>query len=132
MDTSATDNGSGAPIPSRAEAVLRATQRIPHGHVASYKTVGRIAGCGPRYVGRVMADFGHLVPWWRVVRADGTSYVWQRARAHWDDEGISYSGNTDDAPPVTPHAGKAHLAGRGPRVDMRAHEWHPPSEKNAD
>lgn len=131
MDTSGTNNGSDAPIPSRAEAILRVAQRIPRGRVASYKTVGQLAGCGPRYVGRVMAEFGHLVPWWRVVRADGTSHVWQRARAHWDAEGISYSGGTGNVLPVASHVGTTRRTSRGPRVDMRAYEWHLPDDNSA-
>jgi alkylated DNA nucleotide flippase Atl1 len=28
---------------------------------------------GPRQVGKVLAEFGGPVPWWRVVRADGAA-----------------------------------------------------------
>ena len=55
------------------ERVLSLVERIPPGRVLSY---GRIAGIldegGPRQVGAVMAYDGGGVPWWRVVRADGS------------------------------------------------------------
>lgn len=87
-----------------AERVLQACERIPRGRVASYGDVGAQAGIGARQVGRIMREHGHLVCWWRVVRADGSSAVADRAREHWDAEGI---------------------ANDGERVDMREHrvEW---------
>jgi len=58
------------------EAVLAIVERIPRGRVTTY---GAIADAlfdsfrgGPRQVGSVMAHHGGPVPWWRVVRADGT------------------------------------------------------------
>ena len=55
------------------ERVLALVEQIPRGRVTTY---GAIADClgtgGPRQVGRVMATFGGPVPWWRVVRADGS------------------------------------------------------------
>lgn len=56
-----------------AERVLDLVERIPRGRVMTY---GDIAECleegGPRQVGRVMALWGGAVPWWRVIRADGS------------------------------------------------------------
>lgn len=56
-----------------SERVLSLVERIPPGRVLSY---GRIAAIldegGPRQVGAVMAYDGGGVPWWRVVRADGS------------------------------------------------------------
>ena len=55
------------------EAVLRVVEQIPPGSVASYGDVAEAVGTGgPRQVGRVMALHGGAVPWWRVVRADGS------------------------------------------------------------
>ena len=55
------------------EAVLRAVEQIPPGSVASYGDIAEaVGGGGPRQVGRVMALHGAAVPWWRVVRADGS------------------------------------------------------------
>jgi len=55
------------------EAVLRTVEQIPPGSVASYGDIAEAVGAGgPRQVGRVMALHGGAVPWWRVVRADGS------------------------------------------------------------
>lgn len=72
-----------------SERVLSLVERIPAGRVLSY---GRIAGIldegGPRQVGAVMAYDGGGVPWWRVVRADGSlppSHIGQ-AQEHYREE----------------------------------------------
>lgn len=55
------------------EAVLRVVEAIPAGRVMSYGAIADLVGRGgPRQVGQVMARYGGAVPWWRVVRADGT------------------------------------------------------------
>ncbi len=56
------------------ERVLQLVEAIPLGRVLTYGRIGEILadGYGPRYVGRVMSLHGHTVPWWRVVRVDGT------------------------------------------------------------
>lgn len=59
------------------EQVLSIVEQVPPGRVTTYgliaeavhRTLGR---GGPRQVGAVMASYGGPVPWWRVVRADGT------------------------------------------------------------
>jgi alkylated DNA nucleotide flippase Atl1 len=64
---------SGADAEAYVEAVLRVVEQIPAGSVASYGDVAEAVGVGgPRQVGRVMALHGAAVPWWRVVRADGS------------------------------------------------------------
>ena len=55
-----------------AESVLLAVAMIPEGRVTSYGAIGRIVGCGPRVVARVLAIRGDEVGWWRVIRADGS------------------------------------------------------------
>lgn len=76
-----------------AEEVLRTVERIPAGSVVSYGDIAGLVGTGPRQVGAVMATDGSAVPWWRVVRADGTMApgLVARARPHWRDEGIEVS-----------------------------------------
>jgi alkylated DNA nucleotide flippase Atl1 len=72
------------------EAVLAVVERVPPGHAVTY---GDIAGFlergGPRGVGGVMALEGHGVPWWRVVRANGTlpAHLMIDAQEHWHVEG---------------------------------------------
>jgi alkylated DNA nucleotide flippase Atl1 len=62
-----------ADVEAYVEAVLRAVEQIPAGQVASYGDLAEAVGRGgPRQVGHVMALHGAAVPWWRVVRADGS------------------------------------------------------------
>ena len=54
------------------EAVLELVEQVPPGRVTTYGAIGDRLGCGPRIVGRVLSQHGGPVPWWRVVRADGS------------------------------------------------------------
>ncbi len=59
------------------EAVLACVERVPPGRVTTYGAIAdcvgaELGGGGPRQVGAVMALHGGAVPWWRVVRADGS------------------------------------------------------------
>lgn len=54
------------------EQVLACVERIPRGRATTYGAIAAAVGGGPRQVGSVMALHGGPVPWWRVVRADGT------------------------------------------------------------
>jgi alkylated DNA nucleotide flippase Atl1 len=59
------------------EEVLAFVERIPAGRVVTYGLIadhlgGAGFGGGARHVGRVMALEGAAVPWWRVVRANGS------------------------------------------------------------
>jgi methylated-DNA-protein-cysteine methyltransferase-like protein len=58
------------------EEVLRVVERIPAGRVMSYGAIAeylreRTGTGGARQVGTVMSRYGGLVPWHRVVAADG-------------------------------------------------------------
>jgi methylated-DNA-[protein]-cysteine S-methyltransferase len=57
-----------------AQRVLRTVSLIPIGYVASYSSVARAVGGGPRAVGRIMAlnPFPLLIPCHRVVASDFT------------------------------------------------------------
>ncbi|WP_245803002.1 MGMT family protein [Corynebacterium phocae] len=74
------------------EAVRRVVGLVPPGNVTTYGEVAKVAGVGPRYVGWVMRTHGADLPWWRVVRADGTTHDPARALPRWDEEGIGASG----------------------------------------
>ena len=53
--------------------MLAVVDDIPPGHVATYGDVAALLGSrGARAVGQVMARHGSDVPWWRVVRSDGS------------------------------------------------------------
>jgi methylated-DNA-protein-cysteine methyltransferase-like protein len=54
----------------RADRILAAVRRIPEGHVSTY---GDVSPGAPRQAGKVLATtVADDLPWWRVVRADGS------------------------------------------------------------
>ena len=62
----ASSSASSALSPTSVEAV-------PRGRVTTYGAIADAVGrFGPRRVGNVMSTHGGGVPWWRVVRADGS------------------------------------------------------------
>ena len=82
------------------EAVLTCVEQVPRGRVTTYGAIADAVGsASPRRVGNVMSRHGSAVPWWRVVRADGTLPVCHDggARAHHLDEGtpLRPSGRVD-------------------------------------
>jgi alkylated DNA nucleotide flippase Atl1 len=55
------------------ERVLAVVRQIPPGRVLTYGDVAAMTTAPtPRDVGQVLLRFGDDVPWWRVLRADGT------------------------------------------------------------
>jgi alkylated DNA nucleotide flippase Atl1 len=96
------------------ESVLRVVESIPVGRVMAYGAIAEVVGSGgPRQVGRVMAMYGGPVPWWRVVRADGTlpESHRHRARERYLSEGT----------PLARERIEGDL-----RIDMRRAAWEPP------
>lgn len=72
--------------PLYAEAVLCCAEAVPVGRATSYGAIAEalaevLERGGPRQVARVMSTQGSGVPWWRVVRADGTLPVELERRA---------------------------------------------------
>lgn len=93
------------------EAVLAIVERIPWGRVTTYGAIAdalfdEYGGC-PRQVGSVMARHGGPVPWWRVVRADGTL-----PPSHGEEAREAY---LEEATPLRP----------GGAVDLRRALWLP-------
>jgi len=90
-----------------ADAVHALAALVPPGRVLSYGDVAELlGGGGPRQVGAAMAAAPADLPWWRILRADGTlaEDLAERAAPHWHAEG-------------TPR--------RGTRIDMAAGRWQP-------
>lgn len=88
-----------------AAAVRAVALTIPPGAVMTYGEIALATGLGPRQVGRIVGLLSESVPWWRILRADGT--------------------------PATCHDGTApsllaeeHVPFRGNRVDLRALRQH--------
>jgi alkylated DNA nucleotide flippase Atl1 len=91
------------------EAVLSLVEQVPPGRVVTYGLIADHLGRGgARHVGKVMSIDGNAVPWWRVVRADGSlpPHLMVEAQKAWADEKT----------PVK----------RG-RVNVPAAVWHPSS-----
>jgi O-6-methylguanine DNA methyltransferase len=61
-------------LPAYTQKVLKATAQIPLGYVASYGSIAKAVGGGPRAVGNIMAanPFAPIVPCHRVVKSDFT------------------------------------------------------------
>ena len=76
--------------------MLRRVRAVPEGFVRSY---GDVSPGAPRFAGTVLASTEADVPWWRIVRADGSLAKGARQRALLEEEGVPF---------------------RGERVDMRA------------
>ena len=71
------------------EAVLAFVERVPAGRVVTYGLIAdRLGRGGARQVGRVMSLEGAAVPWWRVVRANGSlpPHLMVDAQKAWSDE----------------------------------------------
>ncbi len=63
---------------------------IPPGFVRTY---GDLSPGAPRLAGAVLSRHpGDDVPWWRVVRADGTLAKGERQRALLEEEGAPFRG----------------------------------------
>jgi len=102
------------------EDVLRVVESIPPGRVMAYGQVAQAVGRGgPRQVGAVMSTYGSGVPWWRVVRADGTlpDVHARRALEHYRMEGTPLTGAAAGGDGLT-------------RIDMAAAGW--PADVRAD
>lgn len=62
----------------RLDRILEAVRRIPEGHVSTY---GDVSPGAPRQAGKVLSmAFEDDLPWWRVVRADGSLSQGERQR----------------------------------------------------
>jgi methylated-DNA-protein-cysteine methyltransferase-like protein len=96
------DTGSRATIeyvPLRTDSehtrtVLARVRSIPEGFVRAY---GDITPGAPRVAGAVLHDVDEPgLPWWRVVRADGSLAKGLRQRQHLEREGVPFRGERVD------------------------------------
>lgn len=84
------------PPPTR-DVVLDRIRRVPPGFVTTY---GDVSPGAPRLTGHVLRHaVDDDVPWWRVVRSDGSLAKGDRQRALLEDEDV----------PITP-SGRVDLA----------------------
>ena len=81
------------PYDARTERILTRVRGIPRGRVATY---GDIDPRAPRLVGRVLSLVQEDLPWYRVVRADGSLAKGSRQRALLVAEGVPMRGDRVD------------------------------------
>jgi methylated-DNA-protein-cysteine methyltransferase-like protein len=87
----------GAPTPAlqpnRREQVLARIREVPEGFVRAY---GDVSPGAPRFAGTVLHSTREDVPWWRIVRADGSLAKGDRQRALLEAEGVPFRGEKVD------------------------------------
>lgn len=72
----------------RIDQILAAVRRIPKGHVSSY---GDVSPGAPRQAGKVLSMVLEPdLPWWRVVRADGSLSQGARQKALLLEEDVPF------------------------------------------
>jgi methylated-DNA-protein-cysteine methyltransferase-like protein len=83
------DTGVARPS-DRWAAVLERVRSTPEGFVRTY---GDVSPGAPRFAGTVLhADGDPTLPWWRIVRADGSLAKGERQRARLQAEGVPFRG----------------------------------------
>jgi methylated-DNA-protein-cysteine methyltransferase related protein len=81
-------------MPTREELVLRRIRDTPEGFVRAY---GDVSPGAPRFAGTVLSGNDDPdLPWWRIVRADGSLAKGSRQRALLDAEGVPFRGDRVD------------------------------------
>jgi methylated-DNA-protein-cysteine methyltransferase related protein len=85
----------------RTAQIIERIRAIPEGFVRTY---GDICPSAPRLVGRVLATTKETLPWYRVVRADGSVAKGARQLQRLRQEGVPLKGNRVDL-------GKCRLSG---------------------
>lgn len=100
---SARDRRIGDFTRTREFEVLERVRGIPAGFVSTY---GDVSPGAPRFAGTVLFhDDDPDLPWWRVVRADGSFPKGDRQRALLRAEGVPFRGERVDM-------SRARVAGR--------------------
>ncbi len=77
----------------REVRILKRIRSIPRGFVSTY---GDIEPLAPRLTGRILATTREKVPWYRVVRSDGTPAMGARQLALLRREGVPIRGGRVD------------------------------------
>jgi alkylated DNA nucleotide flippase Atl1 len=82
-------------VPRRSiDEILARVRRIPPGYVRTY---GDISPGAPRYAGTALRSCDDPeLPWWRVVRADGSLAKGTRQAERLREEGVLVRGNRVD------------------------------------
>jgi methylated-DNA-protein-cysteine methyltransferase-like protein len=79
---------------ARADRVRARVRAVPEGFVACY---GDLDPHAPRFAGAVLASSDDPdLPWWRIVRADGSVPKGERQRKLLEREGTPFKGDRVD------------------------------------
>ncbi len=73
--------------------MLARVRDTPEGFVRTY---GDVSPGAPRFAGMVLAYTDEDVPWWRIVRADGSLAKGAHQRAQLEAEGVPFRGERVD------------------------------------
>ena len=73
-----------------AEVIEARVRRVPVGFVTTYAD---LCPGAPRQAGRALSHAVGDLPWWRVVRSDGTWAKGEEQRRRLEREGVPVSGN---------------------------------------
>ncbi len=71
------------------EVILDRVRRVPAGFVTTY---GDLSPGAPRQAGRALSTHHGDVPWWRVVRSDGTLAKGEEQRRRLEAEDVPIRG----------------------------------------
>lgn len=107
------EKSEGSAAEFRIAMIIRRIRAIPKGFVQTYGGIDPIA---PRLVGRVLATTDQRLPWYRVVRADGSLPKGRRQRALLLEEGVPMRGDRVDLVRARATASPASTAGRRRRA----------------
>ena len=73
-----------------AEVIHARVRRVPPGFVTTYAD---LCPGAPRQAGRALSQHGVDLPWWRVVRSDGTWAKGEEQRRRLEREDVPIRGN---------------------------------------
>jgi methylated-DNA-protein-cysteine methyltransferase related protein len=73
-----------------AQTIIDRIRRVPPGYVTTY---GDLSPGAPRHAGRVLSGMPPGIPWWRVVRSDGTWAKGPEQRARLLEDGVPLRGS---------------------------------------
>ena len=73
--------------------MLSRVRAVPEGFVRTY---GDVSPGAPRFAGTVLFGTDEDVPWWRIVRADGSLAKGERQRRLLEAEGVPFRGEKVD------------------------------------
>ena len=80
---------TGQRVSASADVIQARVRRVPPGFVTTYAD---LCPGAPRQAGRALSLGGVKLPWWRVVRSDGTWAKGEEQRRRLEREGIPIRG----------------------------------------